>query len=73
MLAWWQDPGLFLKYGVQPPRGVLLWGPPGSGKTRLAAATAASANATLLVINGPDLVSAYYGHSEAGIRVCRLV
>lgn len=67
-----QDPGLFARYGVQPPRGVLLWGPPGTGKTRLAAAMAAAAGAAFFVINGPDIVSAFYGHSEQGLRVSRV-
>ena len=48
---------------------MLLWGPPGCGKTRLAAATAATAGVPLFVLNGPDVVSAFYGHSEAGLRV----
>jgi hypothetical protein len=49
------------RYGIRVPRGVLLQGPPGSGKTLLARAAAAEAGAHLLVINGPDIVSEYYG------------
>lgn len=64
-----QRPELFGRYGVEPPKGVLLWGPPGTGKTRLAAAAAANAEAALFVINGPDLVSAFYGHSEQSLKV----
>lgn len=60
---------MFGRYGVEPPKGVLLWGPPGTGKTRLAAATAANAEAAFFVINGPDLISAFYGHSEQSLKV----
>jgi len=60
---------MYVRYGIQPPKGVLLWGPPGTGKTRLAAAMAIKANVPFFVMNGPDVVSGYYGHSEAGIRV----
>jgi ATP-dependent 26S proteasome regulatory subunit len=49
------------RYCIRPPRGVLLHGPPGSGKTVLAKAAAAEAGATLLVVNGPDIVSEYFG------------
>ena len=61
-------PELFERCGVRPPRGVLLWGPPGTGKTRLARAAAASANAALLVVRGPELVTAAVGESEAALR-----
>ncbi|KAK9825828.1 hypothetical protein WJX81_000622 [Elliptochloris bilobata] len=62
-----QAPALFERFGVRPPRGVLLWGPPGTGKTGLARAAAADARARLLVLNGPDVVSEFYGASEAGL------
>ncbi|GAB4820356.1 hypothetical protein N2152v2_007402, partial [Parachlorella kessleri] len=61
-------PQLFARYHVAPPRGILLHGPPGSGKTVLARAAAAAAGARLFVINGPDVVSEYFGESEAGLR-----
>jgi SpoVK/Ycf46/Vps4 family AAA+-type ATPase len=54
---------------VERPRGVLLWGPPGTGKTCLARAAAADAGHPVFLVNGPDLVSQYYGESEAGLRV----
>ena len=50
-------------------RGVLLHGPPGSGKTVLACAAAADAGAALFVLNGPDIISEYHGESEAGLQV----
>eukprot|EP00884_Botryococcus_braunii_P022647 jgi/Botrbrau1/9066/Bobra.0376s0036.1 len=59
---------LFRKYAVQQPRGVLLWGPPGTGKTCLACAAASDAGQPLFLLNGPDLLSEFYGESEAGIR-----
>ena len=61
-------PELFARCGVRPPRGVLLWGPPGTGKTRLARAAAASARAKLMVVRGPELVTAAVGESEAALR-----
>lgn len=64
-----QAPDMYLKYGIQTPRGVLLWGPPGTGKTRLAAAMARRAGVPFFVVNGPDVVSSYYGYSEMGVRV----
>ncbi|KAK9835096.1 hypothetical protein WJX84_006660 [Apatococcus fuscideae] len=63
-----QTPHLFARYGVQPPCGVLLWGPPGTGKTSLARAAAADSGAQLFVVNGPDLVSEFYGESEEGLQ-----
>ncbi len=50
-----------LRARVRPPRGVLLHGPPGSGKTVLARAAAADAGATVFLISGPDILSEYYG------------
>ncbi len=53
---------------MRPPRGVLLFGPPGTGKSTMARAAAAAAAAALFVINGPDVVSEFLGDSEAGLR-----
>ena len=61
-------PEIFTSYGITPPRGVLLWGPPGTGKTRLARAAAEAAKANLLVVNGPEIIGAYVGQSEAALR-----
>jgi len=63
-----RSPEVFTRCGVKPPRGVLLHGPPGSGKTRLARAAAHASNASLFVVNGPELVSAHLGESEEALR-----
>ena len=54
--------------GLKPPRGILLHGPPGTGKTHLARAIAASTGSAVLIVNGPELSSAYHGETEAKIR-----
>ena len=64
-----QDPAAFSRYGVRPPRGVLLWGPPGTGKSALAVAAAADAGASLLLLQGPDVLSQYVGDTEASVQV----
>ncbi|KAJ7095978.1 AAA family ATPase [Mycena belliarum] len=61
-------PDLFRYFGLKPPRGILLHGPPGTGKTHLARAIAASTKSAVLVINGPELSSAYHGETEAKLR-----
>ncbi|DBA80088.1 TPA: hypothetical protein ACH3X2_007576 [Trebouxia sp. C0005] len=61
-------PHLFARYNMRPPRGVLLWGPPGTGKTCLARGAAAEVGVPLFVINGPDIVSEFYGESEASVQ-----
>ena len=63
-----KHPEVFDKLGVQPPKGVLLYGPPGTGKTLLAKAVANEINATFSVINGPEIMSKYYGESEQNLR-----
>lgn len=54
--------------GLKPPRGILLHGPPGTGKTHLARAIAAATRSNILVINGPELSSAYHGETESKLR-----
>lgn len=54
--------------GLKPPRGILLHGPPGTGKTHLARAIAAATRSNVLVINGPELSSAYHGETESKLR-----
>ncbi|KAH9948308.1 AAA family ATPase [Amylocystis lapponica] len=61
-------PDLFRHFGLKPPRGILLHGPPGTGKTHLARAIAAATRAAMLVVNGPELSSAYHGETEARLR-----
>ncbi|MBW3019289.1 CDC48 family AAA ATPase, partial [Candidatus Woesearchaeota archaeon] len=63
-----KHPELFERLGVEPPKGVLLHGPPGTGKTLLAKAVANETNAHFLTINGPEIMSKYYGQSEENLR-----
>ncbi|MEM3070672.1 MAG: CDC48 family AAA ATPase, partial [Candidatus Bathyarchaeia archaeon] len=61
-------PELFEKLGIEPPKGILLYGPPGTGKTLLAKAVAYETDAYFTSINGPEIMSKYYGESEARLR-----
>ncbi|THU88442.1 AAA family ATPase [Dendrothele bispora CBS 962.96] len=61
-------PDLFRYFGLKPPRGILLHGPPGTGKTHLAHAIAQSTKSNVIVTNGPKLSSAYHGETEAKLR-----
>ncbi|KAL0574316.1 AAA+-type ATPase [Marasmius crinis-equi] len=61
-------PDLFRYFGLKPPRGILLHGPPGTGKTHLARAIAASTKSSVMVVNGPELSSAYHGETESKLR-----
>ncbi|HIJ98608.1 TPA: CDC48 family AAA ATPase, partial [archaeon] len=63
-----KHPELFEKLGVEPPKGVLLYGPPGTGKTLLAKAVANETNANFIAINGPEIMSKWYGESEKQLR-----
>ena len=61
-------PELFTRLGVDPPKGVLLHGPPGTGKTRLALAVANESDAQFFTINGPEIMGSAYGESEKRLR-----
>ena len=61
-------PESFDKFGVTPPRGVLIYGPPGTGKTLLAKAVANESKANFIAVKGPELLSKWVGESEKGVR-----
>ncbi len=61
-------PDLFRAISIKPPRGILLFGPPGTGKTMLAKAVASESEANFISIKGPELLSKYVGESERAIR-----
>lgn len=61
-------PDVFRQLGINPPRGIVLYGPPGAGKSHLARAIANEINAKFLYINGPDVVSTVYGETESNLR-----
>src|SRR5437899_8013039 len=63
-----RHPEIFEKLGVEAPKGVLLFGPPGTGKTLLAKAVANESNAHFISISGPEIMSKFYGESEARLR-----
>ena len=63
-----RHPEIFQTLGIDPPKGVLLLGPPGCGKTLLARALANESDANFFSINGPEIISKFYGDSEAKLR-----
>jgi transitional endoplasmic reticulum ATPase len=63
-----RHPEIFQRLGIDPPKGVLLHGPPGCGKTLLARAVANESEANFYAINGPEIMSKFYGESEARMR-----
>ena len=63
-----KHPELFDRLGIDPPKGVLLHGPPGTGKTLIAKAVANEAGASFFTINGPEIMSKFYGQSEENLR-----
>ena len=63
-----KHPELFDRLGIEPPRGILLHGHPGTGKTLLAKAVANESGARFFVINGPEIMSKWYGQSEENLR-----
>ncbi|KAF9375615.1 spermatogenesis associated protein 5 [Podila verticillata] len=62
------NPQIFTQFGLRPPKGVLLYGPPGTGKTLIARTVAKATGAFLTVINGPEIISKFYGETEAKLR-----
>ena len=62
------EPSKFRDMGVKPPKGVLLYGPPGCGKTLLARALAAECGANMILVRGPEILSKWVGESEKAIR-----
>ncbi len=63
-----KHPELFDRLGIEPPKGVLLHGPPGTGKTLIARAVANETNAYFISLNGPEIMSKFYGESEENLR-----
>jgi transitional endoplasmic reticulum ATPase len=63
-----KHPEIFERLGIDAPKGVLLHGPPGTGKTLLAKAVANETNSNFFLINGPEIMSKYYGQSEENLR-----
>ncbi len=61
-------PEVFARLGIEPPKGVLLYGPPGCGKTLIARAVAAETSAHFVHVNGPEIIHKFYGESEANLR-----
>ncbi len=63
-----EHPEKYIKFGMQPSRGVLFYGPPGCGKTLLAQAIAHECQANFISIKGPELLTMWFGESEANVR-----
>ena len=63
-----RHPELFTRLGVEPHSGILLYGPPGCGKTLLAKVMASESEANMYPINGPEIMNKYYGETEAKLR-----
>ncbi len=63
-----KHPEVFERLGIEPPKGVLLHGPPGTGKTLLAKAVANESEANFILLNGPEIMSKFYGESEKKLR-----
>ncbi|MHA1689929.1 MAG: CDC48 family AAA ATPase [Promethearchaeota archaeon] len=63
-----KHPELFQRLNIEPPKGVLFSGPPGTGKTLMAKAVSQESNANFFIINGPEIMSKFYGASEGNLR-----
>lgn len=68
-----RHPQIFQTVGIPPPRGVLMYGPPGSGKTMIARAVAAETGAFFFLLNGPEVMSKLAGESESNLRKVNLL
>jgi transitional endoplasmic reticulum ATPase len=68
LIAAMRDPSKFTKMGIKPPKGALIYGPPGCGKTLIARALATESGANMILVKGPELLSKWVGESEKGIR-----
>jgi len=62
------DPAEFSRMGIKPPKGALIYGPPGCGKTLLARALAAESGANMILVRGPEILSKWVGESEKAVR-----
>ena len=65
-----EHPDKFKKFGTKPSRGVLFYGPPGCGKTLLAKAVANECSSNFISVKGPELLTMWFGESEANVREC---
>jgi transitional endoplasmic reticulum ATPase len=63
-----KEPDSFSKMGIKPPKGALLYGPSGTGKTLIAKALATESNANIIIVRGPEVLSKWVGESEKAIR-----
>jgi transitional endoplasmic reticulum ATPase len=63
-----KEPNKFTKMGVKPPKGALIYGPPGCGKTLLARAVATETGANMILVRGPEIISKWMGESEKAVR-----
>ena len=63
-----REPGRFTRLGIKPPRGALIYGPPGCGKTLIARALATETGANMILVRGPEILSKWIGESEKAVR-----
>ncbi len=63
-----REPGRFTKMGIRPPKGALVYGPPGCGKTLIARALATETGANMILVRGPEILSRWIGESEKAVR-----